>query len=1295
MNIKSIVAAGVAAALPLLPSAAETFVWTGASDSFWTNAANWRVDGVAASGCPGARIFSDSDWEMPTGDTAIFDGTGATGATSVDLDGLCSIGFLRVTGADAPRYVFGKDATQTLGFEMNGGFSVEASVPAASAPIVNANLAHTANYDYDWKGKAGTGLTTYYTNACPGCVVINGAFGTRKLRPGSKTDYAEWSVAVYNVGGFEFNAEQPATGYLYSYYFRGTGSYWYNANAVVHKLIHYYNDCTVNIAKGVQFGTSKGNNLAVMTRDGCTVTMAGEGEFRVSDNNGVGYTPTKRGFLDVDYGRLQVKCAMVPNPAAADLIVRSNSSTGAGVLDLTECPSNGFTGSLVFLDYGNVRISDPDQLGNIAGIRLHRNGSASANRLDWSGAEGTLSLPVCYTNKNDFTVRNIGSGTLTVTSAIKTEIANVVFGLNGETARVVFGGSFEGSVMPKMLLTGEVGISDSADLGEIDAIYFKNGTLVFEGVGEKTFGKPLISEAGANAVVLSSGDVVTVSSLQVNAGTLDIRTSGESSRLRVAGATSSTPMPSGVTVNGLPAQFDDDGRILGKQTVADVGIAAKGDVVPNAATKKVAIVRAGTGADTTLAADATAVAALVQQQSAAATIAMGADQTLTADEIAIDDGWASLTVGDEKGRGSVSSSGTLTLRNNAASTLTVASKTAAGALSKTGLGLVRLQGGAETSLSGLNVSGGELRLDAGAYTTTDDTFFGTVTTGGRLTIGKGSSVARADGKTANSSPSKGILAVGIGSGVGGGVLAVEDGATVTARIVAGCAKENNGNEKDGIGAVYQRGGNVSVVSATGGAVPVCSRGAGHGFWSMEGGAFNLSGQYNAGCTIGEGGGIGIFSQMAGEVSIPESTLYVGNGSNAFAEWFVGGGTTTVRGVEMPKKGTYSGVHSGITVSGEGSEIVLVNSQSKVLMGGYESASASAVDNTCLANVIDGGAIAFAADGFVRSGSHQDTDMAIVNLDGGTLRFNATYSVSAFGDSIDAETGVDRVFVYSKGATIDIANGNGRVMVKTPIRGAFGGGVKSVSWTEPQVGLVGAPKVRIVGDGEGASALAVYDTTLGKVTQVVVTSPGCGYTWAKAVFHANSLTRTCAKVWTNEVEIAENACDGGLIMTGAGTLDLYAVSTYKGPTVIRQGKIVLWDDNRIDPVSKLVLAGGTLFMADHKQTFSDIDTTSGTISNGKPTVTGLVIDLEEARAGHVRELDMGMFTYAPGAAVRIEGDVSALPEGRYVLARFANGVPAEALDISAAAATLPEKWRLKFVGNTLVLRSVQGMMLIVW
>lgn len=33
--------------------AAETFTWTGAQDGFWTNAANWTVEGVAAERCPG------------------------------------------------------------------------------------------------------------------------------------------------------------------------------------------------------------------------------------------------------------------------------------------------------------------------------------------------------------------------------------------------------------------------------------------------------------------------------------------------------------------------------------------------------------------------------------------------------------------------------------------------------------------------------------------------------------------------------------------------------------------------------------------------------------------------------------------------------------------------------------------------------------------------------------------------------------------------------------------------------------------------------------------------------------------------------------------------------------------------------------------------------------------------------------------------------------------------------------------------------------------------------------------
>ena len=60
-------------------------------------------------------------------------------------------------------------------------------------------------------------------------------------------------------------------------------------------------------------------------------------------------------------------------------------------------------------------------------------------------------------------------------------------------------------------------------------------------------------------------------------------------------------------------------------------------------------------------------------------------------------------------------------------------------------------------------------------------------------------------------------------------------------------------------------------------------------------------------------------------------------------------------------------------------------------------------------------------------------------------------------------------------------------------------------------LVGPPLVTISGDGAGASAFALFDDMTRAVTNIVVTSPGWGYTEATATLSAGGLANayTCA------------------------------------------------------------------------------------------------------------------------------------------------------------------------------------------
>lgn len=117
----------------VVSAAPAEYVWTGAQDAYWTNAANWRVGGAVATDAPGVR-FTTKDWKTFTNlnATASFGTVEEGKPTTINLDGLFFVSNL-VVKAGAPKYTFGTEG-QYLGLAHEGGrFTVKTD---AAAPAV-------------------------------------------------------------------------------------------------------------------------------------------------------------------------------------------------------------------------------------------------------------------------------------------------------------------------------------------------------------------------------------------------------------------------------------------------------------------------------------------------------------------------------------------------------------------------------------------------------------------------------------------------------------------------------------------------------------------------------------------------------------------------------------------------------------------------------------------------------------------------------------------------------------------------------------------------------------------------------------------------------------------------------------------------------------------------------------------------------------------------------------------------------------------------------------------------------
>ena len=99
-------------------------------------------------------------------------------------------------------------------------------------------------------------------------------------------------------------------------------------------------------------------------------------------------------------------------------------------------------------------------------------------------------------------------------------------------------------------------------------------------------------------------------------------------------------------------------------------------------------------------------------------------------------------------------------------------------------------------------------------------------------------------------------------------------------------------------------------------------------------------------------------------------------------------------------------------------------------------------------------------------------------------------------------------------------------------------------------LVGPPLVTISGDGAGASAFALFDNKTRAVTNIVVTSPGWGYTEATATLSAGGL----ANAYTCAVTLEDQPASGwkGFTKRGGPRLNMYGANTFRGDVTVEEG-----------------------------------------------------------------------------------------------------------------------------------------------
>lgn len=517
-----------------------------------------------------------------------------------------------------------------------------------------------------------------------------------------------------------------------------------------------------------------------------------------------------------------------------------------------------------------------------------------------------------------------------------------------------------------------------------------------------------------------------------------------------------------------------------------------------------------------------------------------------------------------------------------------------------------------------------------------------------------------------------------------GIADIRGGAVLTNGFSCGVvAYADSSNMKDGqiaAGAIYQRGGEVAAVEKT--SVNLADNG-GYGYYELQQGGLYA----NYPMSVGGRKGIGIFQQNGGEWKMGANSVTLGSGGTGVVYQAAGTLATTTQDISL---GNTSGTGSQETFHPFANWTIAGAAQTETrnFFGGAHSNFKSYL------NLIDGGTL-YANNIHKRETGYLPSDSAVTELFNNDfyVNFNGGVFRRRLQDSLfDADHLPTRVTVYPKGAIFQVDGSKDTLAyISAPLLAPGAGKGVAAVVCPGTTDYIGAPFVDIVGDGHGATAVALFDVEKNAVTNVVVTSPGWGYTEASAVFtgggRKGSVTTACA---------LDDVSGGGLVKRGSGILELRSVNTYSGPTIVEAGILRQTVEGAIPAGTKLVLQQGATLDLNHlATTFSGVDGTGGAVKNGDLVLTGALelsarkfIDRETTAFDGVLDLT--------GVVQLKLTDTEALTEAALTLRSFyllkATSIryPAKPFELIG----VPDRWKLSCTSTGIKLAPDRGLCILV-
>ena len=415
----------------------------------------------------------------------------------------------------------------------------------------------------------------------------------------------------------------------------------------------------------------------------------------------------------------------------------------------------------------------------------------------------------------------------------------------------------------------------------------------------------------------------------------------------------------------------------------------------------------------------------------------------------------------------------------------------------------------------------------------------------------------------------------IGNSAGNSVMNVGNSASLSAFYLL------LGNATNAVGALYQSGGAVDASGNSGfDNLSVGNVAGGYGYYAANGGTFNVNG-ICVGGEVNTGGGAN-FGAVGGN-----GIMDINGGAVTDVGWVVlarqnQGTPGPSTGILNVYSGSLSFAGGGIVGPWEAGQNATVN-----IMGGSVTSSSQGVrlGNTGFLGTLNlrGGLLSVTEITGYNGPNYTIVNGGLVNFNGGTLQAQASST-----DFLRVTT----ARIYSGGLTID-NNGNG-IVINQPLLAPTGNGINGITSFTPGAGYIAPPIVTITnstGDttGNGATALAQIDPAAGTVTNILITSPGSGYTATPTFILTGGGATTPATV-TGAAPTANTG--GGVTFIGSSITEITATNSYAGNTIVGSGTLEVANPG-LPATTTVIVSNSAILQLD----FTVTNNVAGLVLNG--------------------------------------------------------------------------------------------------